>query len=95
MRVLSSMVGSGWVFVVSPWTATTGTTNKGIRMIFLRTKEFIKYHLIHNIVNNLLLIIHIVGILSISILLYSEILKADGITNDAKFIKHGLVKQND
>ncbi len=64
-------------------------------MIFLRTKEFIKYHLIHNIVNNLLLIIHIVAILSISILLYSKGLKADGITYDAKFIKYGLVKLND
>ena len=89
------MVGSGRVFVVSPWTATTGTTNKGNHMIFLRTKEFIKYHLIHNIVNNLLLIIHIVAILSISVLLYSKSLKADGITYDAKFVKNGLVKSND
>jgi len=46
-------------------------------MIFLRTKEFIKYHFIHNIVTNLLLIIHIVAILSISILLYSKSVKAD------------------
>ena len=45
-------------------------------MIFLRTKEFIKYHFIHNIVTNLLLIIHIVAILSISILLYSKSVKA-------------------
>ena len=77
MRVLSSMVGSGWVFVVLPWTATTGTTNKGNHVIFLRTKEFIKYHFIHNIVNNLLLIIHVVIVLSFSFFLYSKSVKAD------------------
>ena len=64
-------------------------------MIFLRTKEFIKYHFIHNIVTNLLLIIHIVAILSISIFLYSKSVKAGGVSYDAKFIKHGLVKLND
>jgi len=89
------MVGSGWVFVVSPWTATTGTTNKGNHMIFLRTKEFIKYHFIHNIVTNLLLIIHIVAILGISIFLYSKSVKEGGVSYDEKFIKHDLVKLND
>jgi hypothetical protein len=59
--------------------ATTGTTNKGNHMIFLRTKEFIKYHFINNIVNNLLLIIHIAVILSMSVFVYSNAVKADGV----------------
>ena len=46
-------------------------------MLFLRAKEFIKYHLINNIVSNLLLIIHIAVILSVSIFLYSKTVKAD------------------
>ena len=71
------MVDSGRVFVVSPWTATTGTTNKGNHMIFLRTKEFIKYYFINNIANNLLLIIHVVVVLSFSFFLYSKSVKAD------------------
>jgi hypothetical protein len=45
MRVQSSMVGSWWVFIVLLRVATKGTTNKGNHMIFLRTKEFIKYQL--------------------------------------------------
>jgi hypothetical protein len=89
------MVSSGRVFVVSPWTATTGTTNKGNQMTFSRTKEFIKYHFIHNIVTNLLLLIHIVAILGISIFLYTKSVKAGGVSYDEKFIKHDLVKLND
>ena len=71
------MVGSEWVFVVLPWTATKGTTNKGNHMIFLRIKEFIKYQLINNIINNLLLIIHVAVVLSVSLCLYSKNVKAD------------------
>lgn len=69
-------------------------------MIFLRAKEFIKYHFINNIVNNLLLIIHIAVILSVSILLYSQSVKADEIEikpwqyrSDPKVLifKHGSI----
>ena len=70
-------------------------------MLFLRAKEFIKYHLINNIVSNLLLIIHIAVILSVSIFLYSKTVKADeyferepwSFTNEPKpmIFKHGNI----
>ncbi len=47
-------------------------------MIFLRAKEFIKYHLINNLISNLILIIHILVILSVSLFLYTKGVKADG-----------------
>ena len=70
-------------------------------MLFLRAKEFIKYHLVNNIVSNLLLIIHIAVILSVSIFLYSKTVKADeyferepwGFTDEPKpmIFKHGNI----
>jgi hypothetical protein len=46
-------------------------------MIFLRAKEFIKYHLVNNFISNLILIIHIAVILSVSLFLYTKSVKAD------------------
>ena len=46
-------------------------------MIFERAREFIKYHFINNIVNNLLLIIQLTVILSMSVFVYSNTVKAE------------------
>lgn len=70
-------------------------------MLFLRAKEFIKYHFINNIVSNLLLIINITIILSVSIFLYSKTVAASehfgrepwGFTYEPKpmIFKHGNI----
>jgi len=89
-------VTCGAIFV----TSGSYLTNSRNRMIFLRTKEFIKYHFISNIRNNLLLIIHIALTMSVSIFLYSQSVKADEIEikpwqyrSDPKVLifKHGSI----
>jgi len=77
MRVLSSMVSSGRVFRCLVLDGHHRDTEKGNHVMLLRAKEFIKYHVIISIVNNLLLIIHVVVVLSFSFFLYSKNVKAD------------------